>query len=185
MILSLYANSECIQARNWRHLSVFAFYDAFYVKIKGLYLTVVVCCHLCLHRKWSHSYLRALCSSSICSLTVFSSFSRATSVPFTHVYTTSIGIGRQSLQKKKKNNKTHITLDGPQTTEPWPCFPQQHTENLFFSHAWLHLLQYFRIYFKWRVQTGQKWDESGFLQEVGSGFAHISLTFALVNIIRL
>lgn len=51
----------------------------------------------------SQLYLMAFCSSSICSLTCCSSFSSSRSVPFTQVYTTSIGMGRQSLGKTHKS----------------------------------------------------------------------------------
>lgn len=82
-------------------------------------------------KAWSHSYLRARCSSSICSLTAFSSLSRATSVPFTHVYTTSIGIGRQSLKRNTavtqdslKNVKavTHFSSPGAGLPLFWKWF---------------------------------------------------------------
>lgn len=82
---------------------------------------------------WSHSYLRAFCSSSICSLTVFSSLSRATSVPFTHVYTTSIGIGRQSLKRN-----TAVTQDSLKNVKAVTQFSSLYLENDSFSiHAGL------------------------------------------------
>lgn len=51
-------------------------------------------------------YLIAFCSSSICSLTCCSSFSSSRSVPFTQVYTTSIGMGRQSLGQTHKSSSS-------------------------------------------------------------------------------
>ena len=116
---------------------------------------------------WSHSYLRALCSSSSCSLTVFSSFSRAVSVPFTHVYTTSMGMGRQSL----KHRDTGVTQT--ESAELWPRFPPPQRTLCSGMSEWvcvdaaLHLVQ-----FKENRANGLELHEVRFLQKFGSWFAH-------------
>lgn len=138
---------------------------------------------------WSHSYLRALCSSSSCSLTAFSSFRRAVSVPFTHVYTTSIGMGRQSLREK-----TFISLRQSSNCTPWPRFPSPaHTfllwwiwiektgdSELIFAHAWLHLVQLFQISLKGRVYAVLSAMKEDFCR-VDKAFTHF-FTVIFVNI---
>lgn len=108
-----------------------------------------------LNRQRSQSYLRALCSSSICSLTAFSSFSRATSVPFTHVYTTSMGMGRQSLQKQTHHSRQSSNCDPV-------CLMIS-----FLGHAWLHLPRFFQITVKTKVKTIFKRHEGKFCVENG------------------
>lgn len=132
-------------------------------------------CTTTLHRQWSHSYLRALCSSSICSLTVLSSFSRAMSVPFTHVYTTSIGMGRQSLQKE--------TLISDPVCLSGRTLSSSEYESVFI-HAWLHFLQFFHITFKGRVQSVFSGMKEGFCRKCAHFCIHIceyEKNFSLLN----
>lgn len=55
-------------------------------------------------------YLIIFCSSSICSLTCCSSLISSTSVPFTQVYTTSIGMGKQSLHNSDESYMSCLIL---------------------------------------------------------------------------